>query len=417
MEVALMKKLIAAALMVSLAASLASCGSKEAHMQLKTLTPDIASPDVVDAIDNAPYTALAQFCSKLHKVCAESAADGENTLVSPLSAYIALSMMKEGADGKTLEEMEAVMGSVLPEDMRSLISHLITLEETQLAIANSVWLDSHFEPKEEFLRVLAEKYFAEGFQTELKNAESDVNLWIEEKTSGLIKNMLDKSSLDSSVMALVNAVYMKAKWAIEFSPEATRERQFTNADGTASTVDFMFRKANHKVIETDDYIGVSLPYSDATLEFVALMPNDNSLKIADLVAKVADNGGWGAVANSAKIEQTKLYIPKFEHQSSTSLVETLKQMGIGAAFDPSAASFRGIAEEIFVDGVIQNAVLKLDEGGTEAAAATVITVAPTSAMPPPLEVRTIDFDRPFAFAVVDTATGAVLFCGEHNSAK
>ncbi len=363
---------------------------------------------------SVPYAALADFCTDFLLTEAESSDGKSNTLTSPLSAYLALSMVKEGADGNTLDQMSKAMGDIPAEEICALIKSLTTLKDTTLNIADSVWVDSEFTPKQSYLDLLKEHYLAEGFNLPLATAEKKVNTWIEDHTNGLIKNMLGDNALDDAVMAVVNTVYMKAKWQNEFSEKATHERYFTGGDGKAAKTQFMHKTAYYRVIETGDHIGVVLPYSDGSLEFAALMPKDDKTPASSAFTAIADLGGWAAAGESSTSEQIKLYIPKFEQEATGSLVDTLKKLGIVDAFDKGKASFAGIAEDIFVEEVLQNAVLKLDEAGTEAAAATVVTMMATSAAPPKTEPRTIEFNRPFAFAVYDKISGAVLFAGEHN---
>lgn len=360
------------------------------------------------------YAAISDFCTHLHRVCAQNGDGTKNTLISPLSAYIALSMVKEGAAGNTLHQVEDVLGNESSADVCALIAHLTSFEKTTLKIANSIWLDNVFSPPKTYLETLSNIYHADGFKTDIKNAENEINLWIEDHTNGLIKNMLSDQALDSSVMALVNTVYLKAAWMREFSPEATGERIFKNAVGDEALTDFMYTKAVHKVIETEKYIGVSLPYSDGTLEFAALMPKDASASSSDTVEYIFKDGGWSAVLKTAFEEKIKLYLPKFEQKMNGSLIDILKRMGITNAFSPCTADFSGIANNIFVEEILQNALLKVDEAGTEASAATLVQIALTCMPMPEEEPRIIEFNRPFAFAVVDTATGAVIFCGEHN---
>lgn len=381
-------------------------------MTTKAQTDEAVRTDIPE--NDSPYAALIKFCSDFLLTEAKSSDGKQNTLTSPLSAYLALSMVKEGADGTTLDEMSAVMGDISGEDMRTLIEDLTSLNDTTLNIADSVWVDSQFAPKQSYLDLLKNHYLAEGFNLKLASAEKKVNTWIEENTNGLIKNMLSDTALDKAVMALVNTIYMKAKWQNEFNKNATHERIFTGSDGVGKTVDFMYKTASYRVIETDEFIGVVLPYSDGSLEFAALMPKNASKPASDIFTHVSEIGGWAAAAESAQSERIKLYIPKFEQEATGSLVSTLKKMGIVTAFDKLSASFEGIAENIYVQEVLQNAVLKLDESGTEAAAATVVYAAATSAAPPQAEPRTIEFNRPFAFAVYDKVSGAVLFAGEHN---
>ncbi len=388
------------------------------HSGIVQLTNRSSAPDTNASIDADKYSALADFCSDITAALASQSDGNTNTLSSPLSAYFALAMVKAGASGKTLDEMNAVMGDISDEDICGLISHLTTLDKTTLNIADSVWIDNtkNFEPKQEYLDTLAEYYLAECYKAKLAASEDAVNQWIDEHTNGMIKNMINETALDSALMALVNTIYMDAQWKRPFDSYATHEREFINSNGSRVMRDFMYNSNRlEAVIESDSYIGVLLPYKDGSLKFTAIIPKDETMSASSVIEVICADGGWKTIADSAKEEKIKLYIPSFEQDDALSLNETLKALGIELAFS-DRADFSGISKDIKLDSVMQNAVLKLDEDGTEAAAATVATMVATSARPVE-EVRTIEFNRPFAFAVFDSATGAVLFTGEHNIAE
>ncbi len=382
--------------------------------EMSTITPEIPTPNSDVVISEGAYGALEDFCTDFLLAAAKKSNGTTNTLSSPLSAYFALSMAKEGAAGKTLSEMSDVMGDTDADDIFLLISALTTLEETELNISNSLWVDSEFQVKASYSERLAMGYLAEGFGLPLKTAEKEINAYIEKHTGGLIKDMLSDNALDDAVMAIVNTLYMKAKWQNPFNKEATHEREFTDALGNKSQREFLYKTSTYRTVEDENCIGVVIPYSDGSLEFVALMPKDEKAPASDALASAAKLGGWAEAAKNGTYERIKLYIPKFEQEFSDSLVDTLAKMGITSAFDRYSADFSGIAENIFLQNVLQNAVLKLDEDGTEAAAATVVIAMATSARPPEEEPRTIEFNRPFAFAVIHRESGAVLFAGEHN---
>lgn len=408
-------KLLSAAAVFLAASSLFSCASvrnvpdpipgEKIHLNEN---PKIAAGD---------YSSFEKFCAEFSKEVASSEDPDRNTLFSPLSAYLAMAMIGEGADGITLEEFKAVFGEINEEDVFELISHLATLDNTTLDIANSAWVDNYFTPKKEFVDTLSKYYLAETYKTELENAEKAVNAWIEEKTNGLIKDMLTDDAFSAdTVMALVNAIYMNATWRDEFDATLTRKREFTAANGKKSEVDFMHNGTeNELIIENGDFIGVTLPYSDGSLNFMAVMAKDENVTTDELIEKISETGGFSKVGESATSRRTSLFIPTFKLEYATSLNDVFISMGLGSAFE-SRADFSGIAEGIMIGNVLQNAVLRLDEKGTEAAAATVIEVKTTGAdffTEPPL---VLEFNRPFVFAVYDKDSGAVLFCGEFNEA-
>ena len=411
-----MKKIISLFLtLIILITVLPSCHDESTDKTRITKAP--ASPsDKVEA-ESGDYGSIESFSEKLSLKLLENSTN-DNIVFSPLSAYLALAMVKEGADGETLKEMTAVMGDLSAEDVYILISHLTTLENTQLNIANSVWIDtaSNINPRREYLDNLSDYYLAECYKTLLCAAENEVNAWISEHTNGMIEKMLDETALDECVMSLVNTIYINANWENKFDASNTRKRNFTNSDGSTSEIDFMHNSVrNELVIESDAYIGVTLPYEDTSLRFVAVMPTNEASDTKAALEAVYADGGWKSIAENAEHEKIRLYLPSFEYNSSLSLRETLSALGIKTAFT-AGADFSGIDEGLMLDSVLQNAAIKLHENGTEASAATVVTVKVTGALLPAEKVRTIEFNRPFVFAVVDTVSGAVLFAGEYNTA-
>lgn len=408
-----MKKILALILLATLLSSiLISCGTtpppKPIHSE-KT-PPEIPADISLENIDS-----IAEFSSEFSKKAVKTAEAPENTVFSPLSAYIAMSMMGEGARGNTLEGFQKVFGNIKKEEAYSLITHFLNLQGITLNIANSAWIDSEFSPNADYVDTLANYYLAETFKTELVGRERDVNSWIEDKTNGLIEDMLPSGTFtDESVMALVNTVYMNAKWKDEFDANHTRKREFTDSLGNKSEVDFMCSGLEHEeIIESTDYIGVTLPYVNNSLFFMAVMPKDENMTTDELISIIAsEEGGFAAVGQNTESRNAVLYIPTFEQEYAASLVEIFDSLGITDAFT-SSADFTGIAESIYIDKVLQNAVIKVDEAGTEAAAATVVIPNATGAAPIE-EPLYLEFNRPFAFAVCDSVSGAVLFCGEHN---
>ena len=104
-----------------------------------------------------------------------------------------------------------------------------------------------------------------------------------------------------------------------------------------------------------------------------------------------------------------LRMPKFRFRTHAVLNDALHRLGMTDAFDPSRADFSGVSDErLFVSQVVHDAYVSVDEEGTEAAAATGVTIQATSAQ---VGTAIVVVDRPFLFAITDQATGAPLFVG------
>jgi serpin B len=113
-------------------------------------------------------------------------------------------------------------------------------------------------------------------------------------------------------------------------------------------------------------------------------------------------------------QEVHVQLPKFKIEAKypTEITKCVKEMGINRIFIPGSLS--GINDELFVSSIAQDTFIEVDEAGTEASAVTTIgmefaAAGPESAPPP---TPTIRMDRPFAFAIRENTTGAVLFMGK-----
>jgi hypothetical protein len=115
------------------------------------------------------------------------------------------------------------------------------------------------------------------------------------------------------------------------------------------------------------------------------------------------------VLGQMRPQPVEIFLPRFTLESSFNLGKTLAAMGMPDAFTPFVADFSGIdgGQDLFVSRVLHKAWGQVNEAGTEAAAATVITVVSTVIGFAPI----FRADHPFLFLIRDTQTGSVLFLG------
>lgn len=345
---------------------------------------------------------------------------GENTLLSPLSITLALSMTANGAAGDTLAELEALLGAevdVLNENAGSLLDDYLALEgSTESAIANSLWMDDSLAAGEVFLNRCTAFYRAEVYQADLPTEETKdaVNDWIGQVTRGMIPRMLAQPPREDAALLLVNALYMKNTWAEEFDASDTRPRVFTAAGGTETEIDFLFDGVRtERYFRTENAAGAVLPYDDGRLAFVAVLP-DGGL---DAWLEGLDGETFPALLGAAEETETALYLPRFQAEWGGGLTDALRALELEAAFDPARADFSRMGTAggapLFLGAVDHRAKIEVTETGTEAAAATVVTMPAAGEAPgdPPVELV---FDRPFCYAIVDLERGVPLFLGTYE---
>ncbi len=348
------------------------------------------------------------------------ATEEENPVISPASAYLCLAMVMNGADKDTLREFESVMGGGMEQTnllSRTLIRELTeTSGSTVLNIANSAWVDDdHAKLKESYLQAIVDYFGADVFTADMPSDEAlkAVNSWVNEKTNGLIPTLHDENYPESTILVLLNTLYLKAKWQDEFLGYQTSDATFTKSDGTALTVPFMHALESHRsYIRTDDAEGVLLPYDDGKTAFVALRPTDGSTPREFAATLTADK--LTSCIGSATDTLVNLSMPKFTIEYKLYLNDILIDMGLTQVFDTSLADLskmgEGVNGPLYLSWVFQKVKIEVNEEGTEAAAVTEAAMLESAFLPekPPVE---LNLDSPFVYAVVDLATGLPMFMG------
>jgi serpin B len=356
---------------------------------------------------------------------AAAAGEEENPVISPLSVMLALGMVANGASGGTLDAFEDVLGNGdLNLDQINAAYKALTEQYTEPAgstkfhIANAIWVRNGFQVEPKFLQDNADWYGAGVFLADFASSKTvdSINSWVFAQTEGLIDEMVTKLDPDS-VMLLMNTIYMNNTWLRTFDAEDSREAPFSMADGSLVTVPYLNNGIRQEqFIAGTQETGVLLPYDDGKFGFLALLPEEG-VSVRDYIASL-DGQSIKSLLDSAQQTNLQLSLPKFEAEYAITLNEALKELGLDVAFDPNEAEFAEISKDqgLYIQEVFHRAVLKVNEKGTEAAAATGITMGVTSA--PAEDFITLSFDRPFVYAIVALGTGLPIFLGAlENPAK
>ena len=210
----------------------------------------------------------------------------------------------------------------------------------------------------------------------------------------------------ATTLVLTNAVYFNAAWQRPFEPSGTHDGTFTRLDGTSVTVPMMFQNVPHSYGEGDGFQEVELRYEAPELSMLVVLPDAGRFDEIE----VSLSASRYAEYESALTEHTvTVTLPKFEYESPFSLNDWLIALGMTDAFEPVTADFSGMdgTRDLYISAVLHKAFIRVNELGTEAAAATAVIVDRVSA-PEPAEIT---LDRPFLFFIVDHPTGEVLFVG------
>jgi len=358
------------------------------------------------------------------------AGDG-NLFFSPYSISTALAMTATGARGNTEREMATVLR--YPKDVTSGASVFFSRERIaasfdslqgglraspdesgyELNIANSLWGQEDYPFKETYIDLVAES-FGGGFNPAdfLGNAEAErvrINKWVEDETREKIKDLIPPGGVDSATtLVLTNAVYFKGRWELEFDKELTADAPFYGKYAHSS-VPMMHRKGDFRYFESEIAQVLEMPYKGGDVSMLVVLPKPGmprGLRLIDASLKADMLAQW---SDGLRKQEVKVYFPRFEMTWGTEDVSGhLAALGILDAFSPRA-DFTGMTDlqELFIGPVFHKAFVKVNEEGTEAAAATAVVMKRLA-----IEHETVfRADRPFMFIIRDNDTGSILFMG------
>lgn len=387
-----------------------------------------------------------------------------NLVISPYSIESALSLVFAGADGVTRDEMSAALH--LPPDeapvrqkWAALRTALVTVSSESAKIATTrsregsqvytiiggkrvgfdrepsqgiIWHEANrlFAQKDyafrnSFLKLMREGYAAPlepvDFRQDAENARGIINDWVKGSTQGKIRDLIPPRGVDRDTrLVLVNALYLKAPWDTPFEKSFTRPETFHFTAAKTEEVPTMRHIGYLGYARENGFTVVSLEYIGRELRFLIMLPDED--RTVDAMAATlapADFVRWATLGREIPSQRVLLHLPRFRVEGTTiQLGDMLRQLGIKSAFDepPGSANFDRIAprrrdDYLKISEVYHQTFIALDEEGTEAAAATAVSMGYTSGISAPAKPIEVRVDRPFLFAIQHRASATCLFLG------
>ncbi|MEA3500123.1 MAG: serpin family protein [Candidatus Marinimicrobia bacterium] len=370
-------------------------------------------------IDNIPENIIDannNFSLELFKTINTNEGDS-NIFISPVSVSFALGMTMNGADRNTYEEMKNTLDFAdldiekINKSYLTLIDELYNVSEgVEFNLANSIWYSDKFSLQNEF-KNLNENYFKakmEGLDfNDVENSLDIMNSWVEEQTQGKIKNLINRI-YPNDCMFLINAIYFNASWKYQFDETETEESQFYIDNENAVNCDMMNIKSKFHFVKTNDYHALELPYANENYSMLMLMPR--SKNIDDFLNSI-NRDTIAKIQNKFEYDSINISIPKLELEYEINLNDILIEMGIEEAFDSRSANFSKMFNElqssIWIDRVKQKSFLKVNEEGTEAAAATAVVMTLGIS-----DEKFMNFNIPYLFFIIEKQSNTILFCGK-----
>lgn len=373
-----------------------------------------SNPDQIDQVELKK--AYSQFVFDVMKHCLKTA-HGKNVLISSDSILFALDMAAAGADGDTLDQMLQTMMPGIPNEagFKFGADRMKDLQNNELRLANSAWINQDLGGLvyDDYLSFVRQNFDSEVRSIKFDdNAVDTINKWVSEKTDGMIEELVDDLNADD-LMILINAISFDAKWADQFEEHNIVEGEFTCHDGTKQTVQYLHGGSECTYLYSENMQGIMKYYEGGKYAFITMLPNDEKSDINEFMQNLDTDEYWEFwdSKNEGGNYHLVYQFPEFKTEYETSVAPALIDMGMTDAFDPDRANFSNMGScPIYIGDVIHKTYIDVNRAGTTAAAATEIEMKCGAAMAPD-ETRYVICDRPFAYAIVDTATGLPVFLG------
>jgi len=346
----------------------------------------------------------------------------ENLFYSSFSLFSALSMTYAGAKGDTKSQMESVLhldhNLSIHESFKSLLA-LTAVEANTYKIANSVWPQNGYGFSDDYLYTVQKAYGAqvnlENYESDANTAEKEINAWVKEETEGMITDLIPENTLDSfTKLVLVNALYFKGNWAIDFEESKTKEETFYLSDGSEIQTEMMHQQSEYYFYQNEEYKVLEIPYKNDEFSMYLFMPTEPS-KMVNLESLLFEPGGYETIVAQLYPEfDLQLALPKFKFAwGSEDISKTFKALGMNDLFDSTVADLSGMIESglnkgLYVKYLFHQAVIEVNEKGTEASAATAVVSVSDCSCPDPEFIA----DHPFIFMIVDNVSGMIIFTGK-----
>ena len=373
------------------------------EIQLKAASQDVIRGSNVFGIDL--FTAIASQ-------------EEDNVMISPLSASIALTMLLNGCDGDTYEQIHQMLGyssgmslEEVNEAHESLVDQLTTVDDkVDIRISNAIFHRADFQAKQPFMNTMTDKFDAqvEGLDFSTPAAVDFINDWAKNATNGLIPKVLDLID-PATVMFLVNALYFKGDWTYQFDPDNTIDKPFKLSDGSFVQAPTMSAAVPALQYNGDGYSAIEVTYGHKNFSMVVVLPNQD---LGTFYNQFTPNT-WNAITDGLDAqnswEDVEVYLPKFKFKYDKSMNDELYALGMKDAFNPQLADLSGISNDnLVVNNVKQSTFIDVNEEGTEAAAVTIIDIVDTS-------IKYFNVDKPFIFAIRERTTNTLIFIGAVNN--
>lgn len=341
------------------------------------------------------------------------AEEGENLLISPLSAAFPLAMLSNGATEEKAGALHRLLGyeGVAQEEMNAHfknLKNLVSADEGLIVEQTTVaWTDFLFPLLPAFTESMQVFYEAEVKQNDFADpATLDlINGWVSERTHGLIPQLLDELVCN---VYLIHTLYFKGLWASPFDPTYTENEAFANADGSLSTLPTMYQKTYSYAYQGDSFDALELDYQGGEYSMVVFLPHEG--EGLAVVEDHLNSAGFRDILSGMYLYEASVKLPRFMLKDKQELKAVLEDMAGQELISGDYSLINPSLKDALLQ-VVQKTFAEINEAGTEAAAVTYVGIFGSTG---PVTYPEIEFhvNRPFLFLIHEKSTGAILFAGK-----
>ncbi|KAM3962912.1 antichymotrypsin-2 [Aphomia sociella] len=370
-----------------------------------------------DKRDESYYLDLRGTLRKYFAIQTTQSDAKENVICSPVSALLPLGKLAMGAVGTSRRELLDAVGyrkSKLKRRFKKLISAMRYLPGVTLDVVSRLYVSKVVTLNKKFVRN-AKDVFQSSVDTldynSPREAANRINSWVRKETNGMIDNIISPLGISSyTSLILINAIYFAGKWKLPFtkvelgsfhSPRGTKQVPMMTQSG-------LFKYTKSDILKAQI---IEIPYTGDKASFVIVLPYTEKYGLEILLNELMD-GPEILDAEMSRMRDVEiiLTIPKFKVQTELDLKVSYEKLGLRSIFHASESKLSRILDDgvVYVSKAVQKAVIEVSEKGTEAAAASSVSITWTSL------VKQIMFnaDRPFLYYIV--VDNQQLFAGIFN---
>ena len=346
-------------------------------------------------------------------------------VVSPLSVTYLMSMLANGADGETQQQILATLGWAdegiqqpslqdINDYSRMLIEKTARLDKAvTVEIANYVAVNKEFKLNSKFQKSVERDYKAgvESLNFTSPSTLKRINDWCNDRTHGMIPSIINELDPDA-VSYLMNAIYFNGTWKDKFSKEETKQEMFRGYTRDIQYVDMMHRHGEYFYADGDGYSAVSIPYGNGAFRMTVILPSEGSF-LRDVMASM-DGGKFQALQRSMEKCNVDLKIPRFTTEVDLPLNDIISALGAPLIFSSQADFSQFARGDFYVSKMFQKAKIEVSEEGTKAAAVTAAIMMMSAMRPEKKRNVVFHADSPFAYIISENSTGSIYFMGQYT---